>query len=98
MDDKRNVEPLFALPNSAPVSETLRKLTEMIRPHCPEDCHIKFEFDGKLRLIIDVRRYEDMTALEVLLPAMWAGTFYDVQRGISEKHSFFHRLTARVRR
>jgi len=97
-DEGRNVERLFALPNSTPVSDTLRKLTQMIRPHCPKDCVIRFEFDGKLRIIIDVRRFEEMTALEALLPAMWDGTFYNVQRGITDKHSFFHRLTALVRR
>ena len=97
-DASRNVERLFELPHAMPVSDTLRKLTAMIAPHCPKDCIIKFEYDGRLHLIIDIRRFEDMTALETLLPVMWDGTFYNVQRGIADKHSFFHRLTALVRR
>jgi hypothetical protein len=94
----RNVEQLFGLPDPAPVSDELQKLTDMLAPLCPKDCIIRFEFDGKLRLHIDVRRFEEIAALEALLPAMWGGIFYDVQRGIAEKHSFFHRLTAVVRR
>jgi hypothetical protein len=94
----RNVERLFDLPDPLPVSAELQKLTDMLAPQCPKDCIIKFEFDGKLRLVIDLRRFEELTALEALLPAMWGGIFQEVQRGITDKHSFFHRLTAVVRR
>ena len=101
LDEKRspaNVEQLFGFPDTTPVSDELRKLTDMLVPFCPKDCVIRFEFDGKLRLHIDVRRFEDMAALEALLPAMWGGIFDEVQRSITNKHSFFHRLTAVVRR
>lgn len=94
----QNVERLFDLNGPTPVSDELGKLTDMLRPHCPKDSVIRFEFDGKLHLQIDVRRFEEIAALEALLPAMWGGIFTDVQRSISEKHSFFHRLTAVVRR
>jgi hypothetical protein len=93
-----NVEQLFGFPAGAPVSDELQKLTDMLAPFCPKDRVIRFEFDGKLKLHIDVRRFEDMAALEALLPALWGGIFDDVQRGITDKHSFFHRLTAVVRR
>jgi hypothetical protein len=94
----RNVEQLFDLNGPTPVSDELRKLTDMLRPHCPRDSVIRFEFDGRLHLQIDVRRFEELAGLEALLPAMWGGIFTDVQRSISDKHSFFHRLTAVVRR
>ena len=101
LDEKRsagNVEQLFGLHGTTPVSDELQKLTDMLAAFCPKDSVIRFEFDGKLRLQVDVRRFEEMTALEALLPALWGGIFDEVQRSITHKHSFFHRLTAVVRR
>lgn len=91
-----NVERMFGVADSAPVCDALRKLTSMLASTCPKDSVAKFEFDGMLRLHLDVRRYEDMTTAEVLLPTMCGGIFTDVQRGVADKHSFFHRLTAVV--
>lgn len=92
------VEAIFRSPESTPVSDELERLTGMLATFCPKDTSIKFDFDGTLRVHIDVRRFEEMTTLEALLSTNFGGIFQDVQRGTSEKHSFFHRLTAVVGR
>jgi hypothetical protein len=93
-----SVEPIFGSPETTPVSDELRKLTAMLAPLCPRDSKISFEFNGKLRLHVDVRRFEEMTTMESLLPIIAGGIFSEVQRGNAEKHSFFHRVSAVVAR
>lgn len=95
---ERSIEAIFRSPESTPVSDELQRLTSMLAPFCPKDTSIKFDFDGTLRVHIDVRRFEEMTTLEALLATNFGGIFQDVQRGTAEKHSFFHRLTAVVGR
>ena len=95
----QNVEPIFGSGDSTPVTDELQRLSAMIAPLCPGDSVIRFDFDCRLlRLHVDVRRFEEMTTLEALLPTICGGIFSDVQRGVADKHSFFHRLTAIVRR
>ncbi|MCL6729172.1 hypothetical protein [Sphingomonas hankyongi] len=91
-----NVEQIFGSPESTPVADELQKLTSMLEALCPKDSIIRFEFDGQLRLHVDVRRFEEMTTLEALLPTACGGIFHGVQRGVAQKHSFFHRLSAVV--
>ena len=93
-----NIEQIFGSAESTPVSDELRKLAAMLAPLCPKDCSIKFEFDGKLHIHIDVRHLEELTTIEALLPEMCGGIFRNVQRGIADRHSFFHRLTTVVLR
>src|SRR3954449_1567835 len=94
----QNVEEIFGLTDSTPVSDELQRLPAVLEPLCPEDSVITFDFHGKLRLHIDIRSFEEMTLVERLLPTMCGGIFRDVHRGMSTKHSFFHRLTAVVGR
>jgi hypothetical protein len=98
LPNTRNVEPIFGTPGSTPVSDELQKLTAMLASVCPKESVITFEYNGKLRLHIDIRRFEEMTTIEALLPTICGGIFCNVQRGMAEKHSFFHRLTALVER
>lgn len=93
-----NVEQMFGSPDSRPITDELQRLTNMLVPICPKESVIRFEFDGRLHVHIDVRRFEDMTTVEALLPTACGGIFHDVQRGMVEKHSFFHRITAVVAR
>jgi len=80
------------------LSDGLRQLTGTLASVCPKESVIRFEFDGKLRLHLDVRRFEELAAMEILLPTICGGAFHHVQRGMSERHSFFHHLTAVVER
>ena len=91
-----NVEQIYCSTESTPVSDELQKLTAMLAPLCPRESGIKFDFDGRLRVHIDVRRFEEMTTLEALLPTVCGGIFHEVQRGMAGKHSFFHRVSAVV--
>jgi len=93
-----NVEPMFGSPDSRPITDELQRLTDVLAPLCPKDSAIRFEFDGRLHVHIDVRRYEDMTTVEAILPTACGGIFQQVQRSLVEKHSFFHRVTAVVAR
>jgi len=64
----------------------------------PADSIIRFDFDGMLRVHLDVRRFEEMTTIEAQLPTVCGGIFRDVHRSMAQKHSFFHRVTAIVGR
>lgn len=98
LDSTGNVEPIFNSNRPASLTEGLRELTETLAAVCPKESVIRFEFDGKLRLHLDVRRFEELAAMEIMLPTICGSAFHDVQRGISERHSFFHHLTAVVER
>jgi hypothetical protein len=93
-----NVERIFGTDEPSAVSDELRALTATLTSVCPRESIIKFEYDGTLRLHLDVRRFEELAAMELLLPTICGGAFRDVQRGLSERHSFFHRLVAVVAR
>lgn len=91
-----NLESIFGSPDSTPVSDELRRLTGVLATVCPKDSVISFVFDRKLHVHVDLRRFEDMTTVEGLLPTICGGIFQNVRRGMAERHSFFHRLTADV--
>jgi hypothetical protein len=92
------VERISVPTKATPVSDELSKLTAMLRGICPADALIAFEFDGKLHLHIYLRRFEDVTRLEVALPTLCGGIFHDVQHGQVGRHSFLHRVSALVER
>jgi hypothetical protein len=98
LGSNKNVEQIFASSDSTPVTDELRRLMAILSTVCPKDSVITFTFDGNLHLHLDVRNFEEMTTVEALLPTVCGGIFHDVQRGMTEKHSFFHRLTAVVAR
>jgi hypothetical protein len=93
-----NVERIAVPPKAAPVSDELTKLTAMLREVCPGDASIGFEFDGKLHLHVQLRRFEDVTRLETALPSLCGGIFHDVRHGQVGRHSFLHRVSALVER
>jgi hypothetical protein len=93
-----NVERIAVPSKATPISDELSSLTAMLRDICPPDAAIAFIFQGKLQLQIDLRRFEDVTKLELTLPAMCGGIFRDVRRGQVGRHSFLHRLSALVER
>ena len=78
------------------VSGELGRVMAKLRDSCPRETILTFEYDGTLRVHIDVRRVEDVTQIETLLPSMCGGIFSDAQRRLSANHSFFHRLSANV--
>lgn len=83
---------------NAIVSDELARITKAVAALCPDDAEIGFEYDGKLRINIDLRKLEDLVKVEILLPGMCGGIFSDAQRGMVENRPFLHRLTALVDR
>jgi hypothetical protein len=89
----------ISLPSKeTPVSDELSKLTAILHDICPPDALVGFEFDGRLHVHIQLRRFEDVTRLEVALPSVCGGIFSDVQHGQVGRHSFLHRVSALVAR
>ncbi|QIK97114.1 hypothetical protein G7076_02295 [Sphingomonas sp. HDW15A] len=80
------------------VSDELARLTVVLREFCPPEAIVTFEYDGRLKLHIDVREVQDVARLEAVLPSLCGGIFHDTQRGLSAHHSFFHRISAAVAR
>ena len=96
-DEPANVERI-AVPSHSLVTDELEKLTAMLREVCPRDAMITFEYDGRLRLHIQLRRSEDVTKMEAILPTLFGGIFHAVQRGQVGRGSFLHRVSALVAR
>ena len=92
-----NIESI-PIPSKSGVSDELGRLLGILRGLCPRRAVILFEYDGALRVHIDIRRLEDVPVVETFLPSLCGGIFRDAQRGLSAKHSFFHRITATVAR
>lgn len=92
------VDRLHDKAREVPVSEELDRLLALLRAALPSDAAISFLFDGHLRLRVDVRKIEEVMAIEMLLPTLGGGIFHGVQRGQAPNHSFMHRVTALVDR
>ena len=92
-----NVESMFAETQATPVTDELAKLRNVLVEHFPRDALIKFEFDGRLRVHVDVRRFEEVAVVEALLPSLSGGIYRDLQRSMTGHNSFLHRVTATVR-
>ena len=92
-----NVERISISSQPTAVSDELARLTGMLREVCPRDAAIGFEYDGKLHLHVYVRRSEDVTRVETILPSLSGGIFHSVHRG-KGRQSFQHRVSALVER
>ena len=91
-----DIQPIRGPERTMAVSEELGRLTDILREICPPDGVISFEYNGSLHLHIDVRRVEDVTKIEAMLPSLCGGIFQGAQRGLSAHHSFFHRISSMV--
>lgn len=81
---------------SRPVIDELNRMLEVVRGACPEDSFISFSFDGQFRLHVDVRRREDVTLVEAILPTLDHGLFYGLSRADTPQHKFYHRVSAMI--
>jgi len=90
------VERIRVPPPPTCVSDELAKLMRVLREFCQPEATIAFEYDGSLKVHIDVREIEDVARLEAILPSLCGGIFSNTQRGLAAHHSFFHRISAHV--
>jgi hypothetical protein len=81
---------------SGAVSDELTRITTLIRSALPEVAGVSLSFDSKLQVHIDVRRREDVTVVELILPNLEPGLFQGIGRGRTPGHPFHHRVTAGV--
>lgn len=81
------------------VTDELCKLLEMLKDACPRATSIGFDFDGRLRVHIDMRSRAEIDVIETVLPHLGGGAmFYGLTIGATPHHPFHHRLSARVNR
>lgn len=92
-----NLERLPTAFGTTIVSDELRRITNLLRTIAPE-ATIGFEFDGSLRVNIDVRMREDVLVLQAMLPNLEAGLFRNATLGNTPSRSFGHRISAEVAR
>lgn len=90
-----SVEP-FPVQRSTTVTDELNRILTMLREIAPKDAVISFDFDGQLHVHLDVRRREEVTLLETVLPSLGGGLLHSLSRGATPHHPFFHRISARV--
>lgn len=81
---------------SGAITEELSRITTMIRSGLPEVTGVSFSFDGKLQVHIDVRKREEVTIVEMVLPSLEPGLLCGLSRGRTPGHPFHHRITATV--
>lgn len=86
----------FPARNSTAVTDELNRILTMLRDVAPKDGVISFDFDGRLHVHIDLRRREEVTLLEAVLPSLGGGLFHSLSRGATPHHPFFHRISALV--
>lgn len=79
-----------------PLTDELNRILNFVRGSCPHGSTINFSFDGRLHVHIDVRRLEDVTLIEAVLPNLEPKLFYGWSRTATPHHSFFHRVSATV--
>jgi hypothetical protein len=92
------VEPFPIPPQSAVVSDELGRISSLLKSACPGDALIRFEFDERLRVHIDVRKQEELTLVEMQLEKLCHGLFSEIRRGDTPHRPFYHRVTALVAR
>ena len=69
----------------------------MLKISCPEAAAIRFDFDGKLHVHIDVRSRSDVATINAILPVLGGGgMFYGLTFGATPQHPFHHRISALV--
>jgi hypothetical protein len=96
-DTSTNAVELFpALHPSSRITDELTRILAMLRDLAPRDAVISFDFDGKLHVHIDVRKREEVTVIEAVLPTLDGGRFGQLSRGATPHHPFFHRVSAVV--
>jgi hypothetical protein len=87
------VEQLSRTPQSA-VTDELGGILRTVRDRCPAGALISFDFDGRLRLHVDVRTSEQLSHVETALATSRAGMFHSFTHGKTPHHPFFRRLSA----
>ena len=81
------------------VSDELNIMLGVLREAFPDARNIGFEFDGTLKVHIDMRSKERLELIEERLPYLGGGQlFSDLRRGKTPNRSFDHRITALVAR
>ena len=93
-----SVERLPVALQSTTITDELNRILTMLREACPAMAKISFDFDGKLHVHIDVRKREDVTLIEAMLPSLGLGLFHSISRGDTPHHPFYHRVSAQVDR
>ncbi|GGB87730.1 hypothetical protein GCM10011494_02610 [Novosphingobium endophyticum] len=92
------IEPFPQPQRSTSIADELGKLLDQVKSEFPKAVNIIFEFDGKLKLHVDVRAGEEISTAEARLASLCGGTFTNIHHGATPHHPFFHRVTAEVER
>ena len=93
-----SVERFPALPQSNSVTDELNAILSLLRQAFGEEHLISFDFDVALHVHIDVRKKEEVTLVQAILPTLGAGLFYGVALRGTPNRPFYHRISALVAR
>ena len=84
--------------SSHAVTDELNRILVLLREACPPGADIGFDFDGDLHVHIDVRKREEVTLIQAILPTLGMGLFDGISLGSTPHRPFFHRISALVAR
>jgi hypothetical protein len=80
----------------AAVSDELNTILYLLREEFPDAVQISIDFDGDLRVHIDVRSHGEVAAVEASLPELEEGIFSEVRIGSAPRHPFLRRISALI--
>jgi hypothetical protein len=93
-----SVERLTGTHSSGAVTDELNSIIRLLKNTCPGDADICFEFDRNLQVHIDVRKQEDVTLVQAVLPTLGGELFSGIRLGRTPRRPFCHRVSAQVDR
>jgi hypothetical protein len=92
-----SVESFPPLVHARIVTDELSRLLGLLNAACPDAAAVSFDFDGNLRVHIDVRSRGDVAVIETVLPTLGGGgMLYRLTLGATPHHPFHHRISALV--
>jgi hypothetical protein len=91
-------EPRQAAYSHTPITDELNEILTLLRQAFPDAAAISLDFDGRLHVHIDVRKREQVTLVQAVLPTLEAATFASITLRSTPHHPFLHRVSALVSR
>jgi hypothetical protein len=77
-------------------TQELNKIRALVRDACPVAREVSFDFDERLLVHIDVRKLEEVTLVQAVLPTVGMGMFQKISLGKTPFRPFSHRISAEV--
>lgn len=98
-EPRGSVEPFPENKRPLVVSDELNRIRALLMAELPYAENVTFDFDGTLKVHIDIRNREELLLVEERMTHLGGGRLFSkISRGEVPNHPFQHRITARLER